>query len=268
MSILSSRLKLCKVWRTPCCQLNFSTSTSSKRPPKKIINGSVRKHQRNELTLFAAAEISRFHIIGNRQIKKMHAVLLPQILLNFSGVGVPLLDYYYYSAVPVAAVVSLMCHPIIIWTGSSKIVDLSFDPTKNEVYLHSVTQVNHTIPITHCSLTSKQFMADNIRFYFYNLGNFNQRNLTHFKKKLEILSSEKSGPEFKLDRTIGLVSGSYFVYLIGSCLVMLALYFTTGYSDLAYCMKLSGDLCEKYFGFNIFENRFSHLVLPNKMSVQ
>jgi hypothetical protein len=235
----------------------------SKRPPKKIIDGSVRRVGKSELPVFTAAGISKFNIAGNKYIKKVHAVFLPQILLHFSGAGAPMLDYSYYSAVPVIAVMMLLSHPIMVWIGSSKITSLSFDIAKKEVYVQSLTQVNHTIPLSQCSLTTKPhaLVAGSAYFYFYNLGNFNERNLKVFKKTLES-TSEKSSPRFnKLDRTKGLVSGNYVPYMMGSCIIILGLYFITGYSDLAYFVKLSGDVGEYFFGFNLFETRFSHLML-------
>ena len=258
MSAIFSHRKVCAVWRTLYCQKNFSTS--SKRPPKKIVTGSVRKGQKNELKVFTAAGIAKFNMIGNKQIKKMHAILIPQFLLNFTGLGVPMLDYYLYTAVPAIAVLVLVSHPFISWVGSSKIIDLSLDPSTKEVHLQSTTQAHHTIPASQCSMSDKKFAAGNVTFSFYNVGNFNNRNLQILKKTLES-SSAINGPEFKLDRTKDIFSGSYLIFLIGSCVAIVGIYLTTGFTDLAYLMKMSGDLCEQFFGLNVFEKQFGRLIL-------
>ena len=264
MNKLYTDQQLHRLWRAIHCNRYFlSSSVSGKRPPKKVLIDTAEKVPKKTIPIFtAASKLSKCHLFGIRQIKKMHAVILPQILVNFSGLGVPILDYYHYSSVPVIAVMMLLSHPIIIWTGSNRILNLSFDRQKREVYIQSVTEQVHTIPMDRCSLTNDKFAADDVKFCFYNLGNFNHRNVKVFKHlKSNDASSDEVGRKFRLDRTKGIISGSYWIFVVGSCLAMCVIYFTSGYTDLVYWLKITGDFAERLVGFSVFKKVFGHLII-------
>ena len=266
MNKLYTDQQLHRLWRAFNCNRYFlSSSVSGKRPPKIVLMDTTesKKIPKKTIPIFTgAAHVSKFYLFGIRQIKKIHAVLLPQILVNFSGLGVPMLDYYHYSSVPVIAVIMLLVHPIIIWTGSNRILNLSFDRHKREVYIQSVNDHVHTIPLNRCSLTNDEFVADDVRFCFYNLGNFNHRNAKVFNRlKTNDTSSDKVGQKFKLDRTKGIISGSYWILFVGSCLAMCVIYFISGYTDLVYWLKITGDFSERIVGFSLFNKVFGHLII-------
>ena len=261
MNKLFALQQLNRLWCAVHCSKHLSSS-SGKRPPKKVIKDNTEKVIKKTNTIFSATKISRFHVFGNKQIKKLHGVLLPQILINFSGMGIPILDYYHYSSFPIIAGMLLLCHPVIVWTGCNRIIDLSFNRHKREVYVQTINEDVHTIPLDHCSLADNEFAAGDVKFHFYNLGNFNKRNVELFRKlKTNYSPSDEICSDFKLNRINGIISGSYWIYLVGSCLAICIIYFTVGYTDLVYWLKLAGDFSEKTFGFSLFNKVFGHLII-------
>lgn len=197
-----------------------------------------------------------------KQLRLSHSIVFPQFLVNFSGFGAPMIDYFHYSIIPASAIIFSICYPAICWFGSTQIMDLSVEKSKNTIFIRTCTNAIHSIPVNQCSITGTILKVGQENFYFYRMGSFDTKNLSFLK---QILANSDGSSSSKVDFTVnkmdGMFTKEYFACMIATCFVLLGLFLFTGYSDLLYFMSLLAMVQENLFGANFFKNRFGHIIL-------
>lgn len=247
-----------------CChplqQLIFVRSLStSKRPPKLGHERTqIVQRQAPRLNVLAAPHF-KYHEMAQNHFKKIHGGLIPHVLINFTGIGFPLLDYPSLTFFSVPAVLAIIAYPLWMYGGSKVIVSLSIDAQKKNIFLSTASRIDYTIPITQCSLQEGSLKICDKSFSFYYGCDYNHNTFKVLEE--ELLKSSESSGTFSYNGFSGIVDKKYLIAFVLSLSLMATIYLYNGCTDPAYLIFLFGILQEKILGRNFAKESLSDKVI-------
>lgn len=173
-----------------------------------------------------------------KDLKYSHAALLPHLILNVSGMGMPYLNYYCHPAISVSMVSCVLLYPIMFLLPP-RISHLSFNESSSLIRLEtSFCQQKFEIPLKVCKFESnKPSLIVSGQAYKFTAGQFNATNLTLLKRHLRTTDYENDNRYTHTRFSLMLRELTSFTYLIilGISLACLIVHgFIFGYTDFMY----------------------------------